>query len=179
VKATQAAWAFNHFLTALVNSLVMTEWKVVQKHKTRLAPRILRPNARLAIIETTSIPLLLFGEFRLYLWLRHRRRRKSNAKRAADHSHRLLGIFCGVHAKKKRSKGCFQYRQAFVTVIKNRLCFQAPEVITSQHYDAKADLWSIGTIVYQCLVGKAPFQVCLRVVPRGGARQRFYFFRVK
>lgn len=30
----------------------------------------------------------------------------------------------------------------------------------SQHYDGKADLWSIGTIVYQCLTGKAPFQVC-------------------
>ncbi|XP_011816773.1 PREDICTED: serine/threonine-protein kinase ULK1 [Colobus angolensis palliatus] len=34
----------------------------------------------------------------------------------------------------------------------------APEVIMSQHYDGKADLWSIGTIVYQCLTGKAPFQ---------------------
>lgn len=40
------------------------------------------------------------------------------------------------------------------------LCaFQAPEVIMSQHYDAKADLWSIGTVIYQCLVGKPPFQV--------------------
>lgn len=29
----------------------------------------------------------------------------------------------------------------------------------SQHYDGKADLWSIGTIVYQCLTGRAPFQV--------------------
>ena len=36
---------------------------------------------------------------------------------------------------------------------------QAPEVIMSQTYDAKADLWSIGTIVFQCLTGKAPFQV--------------------
>ncbi|KAM4576676.1 serine/threonine-protein kinase ULK1a isoform 1-T1 [Odontesthes bonariensis] len=35
--------------------------------------------------------------------------------------------------------------------------YMAPEVIMSQNYDAKADLWSIGTIVYQCLIGKAPF----------------------
>lgn len=35
--------------------------------------------------------------------------------------------------------------------------YMAPEVIMSQQYDAKADLWSIGTIVYQCLTGKAPF----------------------
>lgn len=39
------------------------------------------------------------------------------------------------------------------------LSLQAPEVIMSQNYDAKADLWSIGTIVFQCLTGKAPFQV--------------------
>ncbi|CAD7005062.1 unnamed protein product [Ceratitis capitata] len=35
--------------------------------------------------------------------------------------------------------------------------FSAPEVIMSLQYDAKADLWSLGTIVYQCLTGKAPF----------------------
>ncbi|CAB1332672.1 unnamed protein product [Coregonus sp. 'balchen'] len=35
---------------------------------------------------------------------------------------------------------------------------RAPEVIMSQNYDAKADLWSIGTILFQCLTGKAPFQ---------------------
>ncbi|KAG7264796.1 hypothetical protein CRUP_038338 [Coryphaenoides rupestris] len=37
--------------------------------------------------------------------------------------------------------------------------YMAPEVIMSQHYEAKADLWSIGTIVFQCLTGKAPFLV--------------------
>uniref|UniRef100_G1P999 non-specific serine/threonine protein kinase n=1 Tax=Myotis lucifugus TaxID=59463 RepID=G1P999_MYOLU len=36
--------------------------------------------------------------------------------------------------------------------------YMAPEVIMSQHYDAKADLWSIGTVIYQCLIGKPPFQ---------------------
>ncbi|KAH7731145.1 CRE-UNC-51 protein [Aphelenchoides avenae] len=35
--------------------------------------------------------------------------------------------------------------------------YMAPEVIMSQQYCAKADLWSIGTIIYQCLTGKAPF----------------------
>uniref|UniRef100_A0A3Q4BZ49 non-specific serine/threonine protein kinase n=1 Tax=Mola mola TaxID=94237 RepID=A0A3Q4BZ49_MOLML len=37
--------------------------------------------------------------------------------------------------------------------------YMAPEVIMSLNYDAKADLWSMGTIVFQCLTGKAPFQV--------------------
>ena len=36
--------------------------------------------------------------------------------------------------------------------------FQAPEVIMSLQYNSKADLWSLGTIVFQCLTGKAPFQ---------------------
>ncbi|KAJ7387640.1 Serine/threonine-protein kinase ulk2 [Desmophyllum pertusum] len=36
--------------------------------------------------------------------------------------------------------------------------YMAPEVIMSKAYDAKADLWSVGTIVYQCLTGKAPFR---------------------
>ncbi|CAB4062789.1 ULK2 [Lepeophtheirus salmonis] len=36
--------------------------------------------------------------------------------------------------------------------------YMAPEVIMSCKYDSKADLWSIGTIVFQCLTGRAPFQ---------------------
>ncbi|KAF7489255.1 Serine/threonine-protein kinase unc-51 [Sarcoptes scabiei] len=36
--------------------------------------------------------------------------------------------------------------------------YMAPEVIMSHKYDAKADLWSIATIIYQCLTGQAPFK---------------------
>ncbi|VDD92716.1 unnamed protein product [Enterobius vermicularis] len=36
--------------------------------------------------------------------------------------------------------------------------YMAPEVIMSQQYCAKADLWSVGTIIFQCLTGHAPFQ---------------------
>ena len=42
--------------------------------------------------------------------------------------------------------------------------YMAPEVIMSLQYDAKADLWSLGTIVFQCLTGKAPFQVTESVI---------------
>jgi serine/threonine protein kinase len=34
----------------------------------------------------------------------------------------------------------------------------APEVLMGKPYDAKADMWSLGTIAYQCLTGKVPFQ---------------------
>ena len=44
----------------------------------------------------------------------------------------------------------------------------------SLHYDAKADLWSVGTILYQCLTGKAPF-----MVPIGNAQFRFSFLKLK
>ena len=35
---------------------------------------------------------------------------------------------------------------------------QAPEVLEGESYDASADLWSVGTIIYQCLTGKPPFK---------------------
>ena len=35
--------------------------------------------------------------------------------------------------------------------------YMAPEVLMGHTYCGKADLYSIGTIVYQCLAGRAPF----------------------
>ena len=36
--------------------------------------------------------------------------------------------------------------------------YMAPEILSSQKYDAKADLWSVGTVVYEITVGKPPFR---------------------
>ncbi|XP_061996304.1 serine/threonine-protein kinase ATG1a [Rosa rugosa] len=35
--------------------------------------------------------------------------------------------------------------------------YMAPEIILNQKYDAKADLWSVGAILYQLVTGKLPF----------------------
>ncbi|KAK9758128.1 hypothetical protein RND81_01G209100 [Saponaria officinalis] len=35
--------------------------------------------------------------------------------------------------------------------------YMAPEIIQNQKYDAKADLWSVGAILYQLVIGRPPF----------------------
>ncbi|KAH9324313.1 hypothetical protein KI387_004491 [Taxus chinensis] len=35
--------------------------------------------------------------------------------------------------------------------------YMAPEIMLEQKYDAKADLWSVGTILFQLVTGKTPF----------------------
>lgn len=36
--------------------------------------------------------------------------------------------------------------------------YMAPEILAYRKYDAKADLWSVGTVVYEMVAGKAPFR---------------------
>lgn len=36
--------------------------------------------------------------------------------------------------------------------------YMAPEILEAKKYDAKADLWSVGTIMYEMLFGRPPYQ---------------------
>ncbi|XP_059610415.1 serine/threonine-protein kinase ULK3 [Phlebotomus argentipes] len=43
------------------------------------------------------------------------------------------------------------------TTIRGSPLYMAPEILLRNCYDCKADLWSIGVILYECLFGKAPY----------------------
>lgn len=56
--------------------------------------------------------------------------------------------------------------------------YMAPEILRYEKYDAKADLWSVGTVLYEMMVGKPPFRASnhvelLRKIERGEDRLRF------
>src|SRR5882762_11288718 len=36
--------------------------------------------------------------------------------------------------------------------------YMAPEILRYEKYDAKADLWSVGAVLYEMSVGKPPFR---------------------
>jgi serine/threonine-protein kinase ULK/ATG1 len=36
--------------------------------------------------------------------------------------------------------------------------YVAPEILSYQKHDAKADLWSVGAVLYEMSVGKVPFR---------------------
>ena len=56
--------------------------------------------------------------------------------------------------------------------------YMAPEILRYEKYDAKADLWSVGTVLYEMMVGKPPFRASnhvelLRKIERGEDKIRF------
>ncbi|PWN41437.1 kinase-like protein [Ceraceosorus guamensis] len=56
--------------------------------------------------------------------------------------------------------------------------YMAPEILRYEKYDAKADLWSVGAVLYEMCVGKPPFRAqnpveLLRKIERGEDRIRF------
>lgn len=46
---------------------------------------------------------------------------------------------------------------ALITTILGSPLYMAPEILLKNCYEATADLWSIGVILYECLFGKAPY----------------------
>ena len=44
-----------------------------------------------------------------------------------------------------------------VTDLRGTPLYMAPEIIFKSEYDARADLWSVGVILYEILVGRTPF----------------------
>lgn len=56
--------------------------------------------------------------------------------------------------------------------------YMAPEILRYEKYDAKADLWSVGTVLYEMMVAKPPFRATnhvelLRKIERGEDRIKF------
>ena len=56
--------------------------------------------------------------------------------------------------------------------------YMAPEILRYEKYDAKADLWSVGAVLYEMMTGKPPFRAAnhvelLRKIEKGEDRIRF------
>lgn len=56
--------------------------------------------------------------------------------------------------------------------------YMAPEILRYERYDAKADLWSVGTVVYEMISGKPPFRAnnhveLLRKIESSDAQVKF------
>ncbi|PTU24139.1 hypothetical protein P175DRAFT_021188 [Aspergillus ochraceoroseus IBT 24754] len=56
--------------------------------------------------------------------------------------------------------------------------YMAPEILRYEKYDAKADLWSVGTVLYEMVVGKPPFRATnhvelLRKIERSDDKIKF------
>ena len=37
--------------------------------------------------------------------------------------------------------------------------YYSPEIVEGQEYDEKIDIWDVGMMTYECLLGKIPFKI--------------------
>ena len=37
--------------------------------------------------------------------------------------------------------------------------YYSPEIVNGDEYDEKIDIWDIGMMTYECLIGKIPFKI--------------------
>lgn len=37
--------------------------------------------------------------------------------------------------------------------------YYSPEIVQETEYDEKVDIWAIGMMAYECLIGKIPFKI--------------------
>ena len=100
----------------------------------------------------------------------------------AAHEHSLIPV-AGVESLPTLKIADFGFARSLPsTSLAETLCgsplYMAPEILRYEKYDAKADLWSVGTVLYEMMVGKPPFRAAnhvelLRKIERGEDRIKF------
>jgi serine/threonine protein kinase len=54
--------------------------------------------------------------------------------------------------------GCSIYTQSLRNTIIGSLAYISPEQLKQGSYDEKIDVWSLGVMAYEMMVGKSPYQ---------------------
>ena len=90
---------------------------------------------------------------------------------------------CGVKSLPMLKIADFGFARSLPsTSLAETLCgsplYMAPEILRYEKYDAKADLWSVGTVLYEMVTGKPPFRASnhvelLRRIEKGEDRIKF------
>ena len=54
--------------------------------------------------------------------------------------------------------GCSVHTKGFRNTIIGSLAYLSPEQLKNEEYDEKIDVWSVGVMTYEMIVGKSPYQ---------------------
>ena len=94
-----------------------------------------------------------------------------------------LHPICGIKSLPMLKIADFGFARSLPsTSLAESLCgsplYMAPEILRYEKYDAKADLWSVGTVLYEMVTGKPPFRASnhvelLRRIEKGEDRIKF------